>query len=56
MTQQEEQTISYYQKKYGNKWRYIAETMGTGRTGVEIKNYWHNKQQKMALKLLKKKV
>lgn len=52
-TEGEEAMIEEMQKKYGNRWTYIAEKMGTGRTGTEVKNYWHNKQQRLALKLLR---
>ena len=53
LTEREELMVREMQKKYGNKWTFIADRMGTGRTGVEIKNYWHNLRHKLALKLFK---
>lgn len=50
---EEKNTIISLQRKFGNKWTLIAETMGTGRTGTEVKNFWHNKKQKLAMMLLK---
>lgn len=52
-TEEEERLIAEMQSSYGNKWTFIAEKIATGKTGVEIKNYWHNLQHKKALRLLK---
>lgn len=52
-TVEEQSRIEDLQKKFGNKWTLIAETMNSGRSGTEVKNFWHNKKQKLAMRLLK---
>lgn len=43
--------VEKLQSTYGNKWTFIAEQMRTGRSGIEIKNYWYNLRSKKALRM-----
>lgn len=55
-TKEEETKIDDLQLQLGNKWTKIAELLGTGRTGNDVKNYWHSVKDKVVEKRYKDKL
>lgn len=49
-TEEECTKFDVLQERLGNKWTRIAEEIGTGRTGNEVKNYWHSMKDKITVK------
>lgn len=48
-TEIEKQEVERMHEEFGNRWTLIAERLGTGRSGTDVKNYWHNREHKLAI-------